>query len=57
MPIKTRFTDLFGCRHPLQQAGMGGLASADLAVAVARAGGLGMLSGAGGVRALGTQAR
>jgi len=55
MPIKTRFTDLFGCRHPLQQAGMGGLASGDLAVAVARAGGLGMLSGAGGARALGTQ--
>jgi len=55
MPIKTRFTDLFGCRHPLQQAGMGGLASADLAVAVARAGGLGMLSGAGGARALAGQ--
>ena len=53
--IKTRFTDLLGCRHPLQQAGMGGLASPDLAVAVAGAGALGMLSGAGGVRALAGQ--
>ena len=30
--------------HPLQQAGMGGIATPDLAIAVARAGGLGMLS-------------
>ncbi|HVA42292.1 MAG TPA: nitronate monooxygenase [Acidimicrobiales bacterium] len=55
MTIKTPFTELLGCRHPMQQAGMGGLASSDLAVAVARAGGLGMLSGAGGARALAAQ--
>jgi nitronate monooxygenase len=55
MAISTRFTDLFGCRHPLQQAGMGGLASPDLAVAVARAGGLGMLTGTIGADALSAQ--
>jgi len=55
MAINTRFTELFRCRHPLQQAGMGGLASAGLAIAVARAGGLGMLSGVVGAAALDTQ--
>src|SRR3954468_18443315 len=45
MPITTTITDLFGCRHPLQQAGMGGVATPDLAIAVADAGGIGMLSG------------
>ena len=45
MAIATRFTQLFECAHPLQQAGIGGLASPDLAIAVARAGGVGMLSG------------
>jgi NAD(P)H-dependent flavin oxidoreductase YrpB (nitropropane dioxygenase family) len=45
MPIVTRINDMFGCRHPIQQAGMGGLATPDLAIAVARAGGIGMLSG------------
>ncbi len=45
MPIVTRVTEMFGCRHPLQQAGMGGMASPELAIAVARAGGIGMLSG------------
>jgi NAD(P)H-dependent flavin oxidoreductase YrpB (nitropropane dioxygenase family) len=40
----TRFTELLGCRLPIQQAGMGGVAAApDLAVAVSEAGGLGML--------------
>jgi len=53
--IVTRITDLFGCRYPVQQAGMGGLATADLAIAVARAGGIGMLSGAIGHDALSTQ--
>lgn len=52
MPITTRVTELFGCRHPLQQAGMGGMATPDLAIAVAAAGGLGMLSGVGGLAAL-----
>ena len=37
-----------GCRHPVQQAGIGGIATPRLAIAVARAGGLGMLSGTGG---------
>jgi nitronate monooxygenase len=41
----TRFTDLVGCRLPLQLAGMGGVATPALAQAVADAGGLGMLSG------------
>ena len=45
MPLATRFTQLLGCRHPLQQAGIGGLATPELALAVAGAGGLGMLSG------------
>jgi NAD(P)H-dependent flavin oxidoreductase YrpB (nitropropane dioxygenase family) len=52
MALPTRFTDLLGCRHPLQQAGMGGIATPDLAVAVARAGGLGMVSGGSRMSAL-----
>jgi nitronate monooxygenase len=42
--IQTRFTALVGCSLPLQQAGMG-LARRELAAAVSRAGGLGMLGG------------
>src|SRR2546423_3822356 len=38
-----RFTDLVGCRVPLQLAGMGGVGTVELAAAVARAGGLGMV--------------
>jgi nitronate monooxygenase len=45
MAIATRITELFSCRHPLQQAGMAGVATTDLAVAVASAGGIGMLAG------------
>lgn len=41
--MRTRFTDLFGCTLPLQLAGMGGVGTPELAAAVARAGGLGML--------------
>ena len=48
MSLGSRFTQVFGCRYPLQQAGMGGVTSPELAVAVSRAGGLGMLSGTGG---------
>src|SRR3954470_5693600 len=55
VPITTTITELFGCRHPLQQAGMGGVATPDLAIAVAAAGGLGMLSGTGGQVELATQ--
>ena len=43
MTITTAFTELVGCRHPVQNAGMGTAAPA-LGAAVARAGGLGMLS-------------
>ena len=42
--IKTRFTDLFGCSVPLQQAAMGGLDNPRLAAAVANAGALGMVA-------------
>jgi nitronate monooxygenase len=45
--METEFTRLVGCRLPLQQAGMGGTATPDLAVAVAEAGALGMLGVAG----------
>jgi nitronate monooxygenase len=41
--MRTAFTDLVGCVHPLQQAAMGGVARPELAGAVARAGALGML--------------
>ena len=45
---RTRFTDLVGCVLPLQLAGMGGIGTdAALPVAVTRAGGLGMVGGAG----------
>ncbi len=47
MAWPTAFTDLVGCRVPLQQAGMGGVTTPALAAAVARAGGLGMLAAAG----------
>ena len=41
--VETAFTRLVGCSLPLQQAAMGGVAVPELAGAVARAGGLGML--------------
>jgi NAD(P)H-dependent flavin oxidoreductase YrpB (nitropropane dioxygenase family) len=41
--MQTAFTQLVGCTHPLQQAAMGGVATPQLAGAVARAGALGML--------------
>lgn len=41
-----RFTDLVGCRVPLQLAAMGGVSTAALAGAVAGAGGLGMVAAA-----------
>ena len=42
--LQTRFTALVGCAVPIQQAGMGN-ARRELAVAVASAGGLGMIGG------------
>jgi nitronate monooxygenase len=47
VPFPTAFTELVGCRLPLQQAGMGGVTTPALAAAVAREGGLGMLAAAG----------
>ena len=41
--METSFTRLVGCRLPLQQAAMGGVAGPELAGAVGRAGALGML--------------
>src|SRR5271165_6668854 len=40
---RSAFTDLVGCTLPIQLAAMGGVGSAELAAAVANAGGLGML--------------
>ncbi|HZT67483.1 MAG TPA: nitronate monooxygenase [Acidimicrobiales bacterium] len=40
----TAFTRLVGCRLPVQQAGMGGVSTPELARAVAAAGGVGMLA-------------
>ncbi|MEY2420351.1 MAG: nitronate monooxygenase [Acidimicrobiaceae bacterium] len=40
----TAFTELVGCRVPIQQAGMGGASTVALAAAVAEAGALGMLA-------------
>src|SRR5947209_17830632 len=41
--LKTKFTELTGCKVPIQMAGIGSVASAPLAAAVSNAGGLGML--------------
>jgi NAD(P)H-dependent flavin oxidoreductase YrpB (nitropropane dioxygenase family) len=41
--MQTAFTSSAGCMYPLQQAAMRGVATPELAGAVARAGGLGML--------------
>ena len=42
--LRTAFTRLVGCSVPIQQAGMGGAATPELAAAVSDAGGLGMVS-------------
>ena len=41
--IYTKLTEKLGIRHPIVQAGMGGVARAELVAAVSNAGGLGML--------------
>jgi nitronate monooxygenase len=41
--LATAFTELVGCRVPIQQAPLGGATTPELAAAVSRAGGLGML--------------
>jgi NAD(P)H-dependent flavin oxidoreductase YrpB (nitropropane dioxygenase family) len=43
MAVRTRFTELVGCRLPLQLAVLGGVGTLELATAVEQAGGLGMV--------------
>src|SRR5918912_3015888 len=43
MGVSTRFTELVGCDLPLQLAAMGGIGTTQLAGAVVRAGGMGMV--------------
>jgi nitronate monooxygenase len=47
MAVTTRFTELVGCRVPLQQAPMGSVSTPALAVAVAEAGGVGSITALG----------
>ena len=44
MTIKTNITEMFGIRHPIAGAAMGPFRTTELALAVAEAGGLGMIS-------------
>ncbi|MFD0555048.1 NAD(P)H-dependent flavin oxidoreductase [Streptomyces rectiviolaceus] len=48
MTLSTAFTKLFGVRHPIALAPMGGSAGGDLAAAVSRGGGLGLLGSGNG---------
>ena len=48
MTLRTVFTELFGLRHPVALAPMGGSAGGALASAVSAAGGLGLLGGGNG---------
>jgi nitronate monooxygenase len=50
MPLTTAFTRLFGVRHPIALAPMGGSAGGALAAAVSRGGGLGLVGALGGNR-------
>lgn len=50
MPLSTAFTKMFGVRHPIALAPMGGSAGGELAAAVSRGGGLGLLGAGGGDR-------
>src|SRR5207302_2936702 len=45
--LVTSFTELVGCRVPIQQAPMGSVSTPDLAVAVADAGGVGTITALG----------
>jgi hypothetical protein len=47
MAVGTRFTEVVGCRVPIQQAPMGSVSSPALAVAVADAGGVGSITALG----------
>ena len=44
--FKTALTEMLGIEYPIIQAGMGGVALAELTAAVSNAGGLGVLAGA-----------
>ncbi|MFX1363319.1 MAG: NAD(P)H-dependent flavin oxidoreductase [Promethearchaeota archaeon] len=44
MTFKTNITEMFGIKHPIANAAMGPFRTTELAVAVAEAGGLGMIS-------------
>ncbi|GAA4388032.1 hypothetical protein GCM10023147_13190 [Tsukamurella soli] len=44
MVLRTRFTELFGVRHPIVQGGMMWGGRAELAAAVSEAGGLGVIT-------------
>ena len=48
MALSTAFTDMFGVRHPIASAPMGGSAGGALTAAVSRGGGLGLLGGGNG---------
>ncbi len=48
MALRTAFTELFGLRHPIALAPMGGAAGGALASAVSAGGGLGLLGGGNG---------
>ena len=50
MALSTAFTEMFGVRHPIALAPMGGSAGGALAAAVSNAGGLGLLGGGAGDR-------
>jgi nitronate monooxygenase len=50
MTLATAFTELFGIRHPIALAPMGGSAGGALAAAVSSGGGLGLLGGGNGDR-------
>jgi len=52
MALSTEFTRLFGVRHPIALAPMGGSAGGALATAVSRGGGFGMVGAGGGDREL-----
>src|SRR5690242_1535885 len=43
--LRTAFTEMMGCEVPIQLAGMGGIGSAELAIAVSQAGAFGMVPG------------
>lgn len=45
-PLATRATELFGCRHPVVQTGMGWVSTAKLTAATCNAGGLGIIAAA-----------